>query len=94
MSKHTWEAKFGRSYNGAEDQQVMDVVEGEQVIFRGHWGNHAKAKLAAAAPDLAEALERVTELLNDPGVGDHEQWKRDCREWTAKARAALKKAGG
>jgi len=57
-------------------------------------GSMSDAHLLAAAPDLLAALERVTELLNDPGVGDLEQWKRDCREWTAKARAAVAAARG
>lgn len=43
---------------------------------------------------LVEALENVTLLLNDPGVGDIDEWKRDCKEWTHNARAALNLAKG
>jgi uncharacterized protein related to proFAR isomerase len=50
-------------------------------------------KLKAQNADLVEALTHVTDLLNDPGVGDLEQWKRGVREWTSRARA-LAKAGG
>lgn len=41
---------------------------------------------------LSEALAKVTDLLNDPGVGDIDEWKRDCRTWTFLARAALRLA--
>lgn len=48
----------------------------------------------AALPELLEALRLVTDALNDPGVGDIEQWKRDCKLGTSKARAAIAKATG
>jgi len=52
------------------------------------------AKYSGWALELEEALRLVTDALNDPGVGDIEQWKRDCKIGTAKARAALAKRPG
>lgn len=63
---------------GAEAQAAHFLTRAERVDY--------------AARELLEALPRVVELLNDPGVGDIDQWKRDCREWTRRSRAAIAKA--
>lgn len=58
------------------------------------------AKLMAAAPELAEALEACAEYLEGPGSSPADGWgcldrgaDADRREALAKARAALEKAG-
>ena len=42
--------------------------------------------------ELLEALELAVDALNEPGIADIDQWKRDCKLATAKARAAIAKA--
>lgn len=52
------------------------------------------ASLAKAAPYLLDALQHVTDLLNDPQVGDPAAWKRARRLWTGRARYAIALAEG
>jgi hypothetical protein len=51
-------------------------------------------KLVQQRDELLSALRLVTDALNDPGVGDHEQWKRDCKAATHAARTAIAKVEG
>ena len=85
---------FGIKADGCDSilSEVFAEFRAKGVVLEAE--ARANAHLISAAPYLLTALEKVTELLNDPGVGDHEQWKRDCKEWTCHARKAIAKARG
>lgn len=50
------------------------------------------AHLIAAAPEMLEALEDAEALITGDLVGS--EWKRACRSFVIKARAAIAKAKG
>lgn len=95
MSKHTpgrWSVTADGLVQGGE-RPIARLVSAS-LMAGSITEREANARLIVAAPDLLEALRLVTDALNDPAVGDYEQWKRDCKIATHKARAAIAKAEG
>ena len=63
----TWEAR-----NSERDPNAWDVYDGETPVLRGFWSRDGcEAKLAAAAPDLLEALREVLKQDHEAGPGDY-----------------------
>ncbi len=92
-------AEINRGYQAGAQAQADRVKALEDALRDREVVEHTNARLIAAAPDLADALETLVKIsaseyscdyVTDPGIHiDPDEW-RDCIK---QAREALRKAG-
>ena len=100
MSKHTpgpW--TWGESYNGlygsGKDNEVLRFAPYEGMYL--DWGSKsrdANARLIAAAPELLEALKKISAIEDLERCGDWEEIEQAREIAREIANAAIKKAEG
>lgn len=87
-SKHTdgpWFAERAVDHDGFETGKLWIVMKGQPMAY--DFDRFEDANLAAAAPELLEALT----LIRDEGMKNH---NTRCREWWPTVPAAIARATG